>query len=47
MQLAGQILKYINWDTRNLADGNSARGVIVAQHVSDKLRYSLADRTDV
>jgi RecB family endonuclease NucS len=45
--VAGQILKYMNWVKRNLADGGEVRGVIVAQHVSEKLQYSLADRTDV
>lgn len=44
---AAQVLRYKNWVKRNMADGNSVRGIIIAQHISDKILYAIADDHEV
>jgi len=43
----GQILRYMGWIKRNLAQGRDVRGIIVARHISEKLRYAVADLPNV
>lgn len=45
--VAGQILRYKNWVKMNIADGRPTRGIIIAQHVSDKIRYAIASDPEV
>lgn len=45
--VAGQVLRYKNWVARHLAEGRKVRGIIVAQHVSEKVLYSLLSDRDV
>ena len=40
--VAGQILRYKNWVKANLAGEDSVRGIIIAQEISDRIRYSIA-----
>lgn len=39
--VAGQILRYKNWIKCHLADGKPVRGIIIAQHITDKIRYAI------
>jgi endonuclease len=39
--VAGQILRYVNWVRRHLADGRPVRGLIVAKSISERLLYSI------
>lgn len=43
----GQLLRYMGWVKRHLAEGKSVRGAIISQHVSDRLKYATADLQDV
>jgi endonuclease len=43
----GQLLRYKGWVKRHLAQGRHVRGLIIAQHISDRIRYALADVEDV
>jgi RecB family endonuclease NucS len=45
--VCGQLLRYKGWVKRHLANGRRVRGFIVAQHISDRIRYALADAQDV
>jgi hypothetical protein len=45
--VAGQILRYKNWIKVNIAGGRPTRGIIIAQHVSDKIRYAIASDPEV
>ena len=45
--VAGQILRYMNWTKKNIADGKEVKGIIIAGDIDDKLKLSLADRKDV
>ena len=45
--VAGQILRYMNWVKRNLADGKEVKGIVIAGDIDDKLKLSLADRNDI
>lgn len=45
--VAGQILRYKNWVKRNIANGKNTRGVIIAQYISDKIKYAIADDPEV
>ncbi len=36
----GQILRYMGWIKRNLANGRRVKGVIVAKYVDEKLKYA-------
>lgn len=44
---AGQVLRYKNWVKRHLAEGRRVRGLIIAQHISDRLCYAIADDPEV
>ncbi len=44
---AGQVLRYKNWVKMNLAEQGRVRGIIIAQHVSEKLRYAIAADPEV
>ena len=39
--VAGQILRYVNWVRRHLANGKKVRGVIIGADISDRLLYSI------
>jgi hypothetical protein len=42
-QVCGQIMRYYGWVKRHLANGKPVRGLIIAQHITDRIRYALAD----
>lgn len=42
-QVCGQILRYVGWVKRHMARDKPVRGLIIAQHISDKIRYALTD----
>jgi hypothetical protein len=44
---AGQVLRYRNWVRKHLADGKPVRGIVIAQHVSEKILYAIASDADV
>jgi RecB family endonuclease NucS len=45
--VCGQMLRYRGWVKRHLAQGRRVRGLIIAQHISERIRYALADVEDV
>jgi RecB family endonuclease NucS len=45
--VAGQILRYKNWIKINLAKGKSTRGIIIAQFISDKIRYAISSDPEI
>jgi RecB family endonuclease NucS len=45
--VCGQLLRYRGWVKRHLANGRRVRSLIIAQHISDRIRYALADVEDV
>jgi RecB family endonuclease NucS len=45
--VCGQLLRYKAWVSRHLAEGRRTRGVIIAQTVSDKIRYAMSEAKDV
>ncbi len=46
-EVCGQIMRYLGWVKRHLSNGKPVRGLIIAQHISDRIRYALADVPDV
>jgi hypothetical protein len=42
-EVCGQIMRYFGWVKRHLAKDKPVRGLIIAQHISDRIRYALAD----
>lgn len=46
-EAASQLMRYRNWVARHLADGARVRSCLVAQRISDKIRYALAGVTDL
>ena len=45
--VSGQLLRYKNWVKRHLAGEKRVRGMLIAQHISDRIRYALAQTDDV
>ena len=45
--VAGQILRYKNWVKRHLAEDRQVRGIIIAQRISEKVQYAIADDPDI
>lgn len=45
--VCGQLLRYKGWIKRHLAGGRSVRAIILAESISDKIRYALADDPEV
>ncbi len=43
----GQIMRYTGWVKRHVANGKSVRGLIIAQHISDRIRYAIADIPEI
>ncbi|UCE60191.1 MAG: DUF91 domain-containing protein [Phycisphaerales bacterium] len=43
----GQVLGYMGWIKRHIADGKAVRGIVVAQRITDRIRYALADSKGV
>lgn len=41
--VCGQLLRYTGWIKRHLAEGRTVRGIIIAQRISDRIRYAMAD----
>jgi endonuclease len=41
--VCGQLLRYMGWVKRHVKNGKEVRGIIIAQRISDKIRYALAD----
>ncbi len=39
----GQIMRYTGWVKRHIANGKPVRGLIIAQHISERIRYAIAD----
>ena len=46
-QVCGQIMRCVGWVKRHLADGMPVRGLVIASHISDRIRYALADVPNV
>ena len=46
-EVCGQIMRYVGWVKRHLANGKPVRGLIIARHISDRIRYALADIANV
>lgn len=44
---SGQILRYKNWVRLHLAGAQPVRGIIIAQHISDKIKYAVMSDPDV
>ncbi|MDH4201374.1 MAG: endonuclease NucS [Phycisphaerae bacterium] len=42
-----QVLRYKNWVKINLANGKPVRGIIIAQNISDKIRYAIASDPEI
>ena len=42
-EVCGQIMRYVGWVKRHLANRKPVRGLIIARHISDRIRYALAD----
>ena len=42
-EVCGQIMRYYGWVKRHVANGKPVRGLIIAQHISERIRYALAD----
>ena len=45
--VCGQVMRYVSWVKRHLAQGRQVRGCIITHHISDKIRYGVADVPDV
>ena len=45
--VCGQLMRYLGWVKRHLAKNQPVRGIIIAQRISDRLRYALADVQNV
>lgn len=43
----GQILRYMGWIDRNVAQGKKVKGIIVAQSIDEKLRYAVSQVKNV
>lgn len=39
-QAIGQVLRYMGWIKENLSEGKEVHGVIVAKHISERMRYA-------
>ena len=37
--VAGQILRYMNWTKKNIADGKEVKGIIIEGDIDDKLKW--------
>lgn len=46
-EVCGQIMRYVSWVKRHIAAEKPVRGLIVARHISDRIRYALADIPDI
>ncbi len=46
-QVCGQIMRYVGWVKRHLANGKPVRGLVIARNISDRIRYALADVPNV
>ena len=45
--VVGQLMRYKGWLKRHRAEGASVRGIIVASHISDRIRYAVADLPEI
>jgi len=45
--VVGQLLRYMGWVRRHMAAPKPLRGVIIAAHASERIRYAVADLPDV
>lgn len=45
--VVGQLMRYKGWLKRHRANSASIRGVIIARHISDRIRYAVADTPDI
>jgi hypothetical protein len=41
-EVCRQIMRYYGWVKRHVANGKPVRGLIIAQHISERIRYALA-----
>jgi len=46
-QVCGQIMRYVGWVKRHIAGPRPVRGLIIANHISNRIRYALADVPNV
>lgn len=46
-RVVGQLLRYMGWIKKNLADGRKVRGIIVAREVSEDLRLATSEIPNV
>ena len=46
-RVVGQIMLYMAWVKKNLADGKPVRGIILASEISDDLRLAASPMTDI
>lgn len=46
-EAAGQILRYVNWVRKHMAKGGPVRGFLIAQAISDKIRYAIASDPEI
>ena len=44
---AGQVLRYKNWVRKHMAEDKGVRGIIIAQHVSEKLLYAIVSDPEI
>jgi len=45
--VAGQVLRYKNWVKKHLAEGQVVRGIIIAQHISEKVQYAILGDSEI
>jgi len=45
--VCGQLMRYMSWVKRHVANGKAVRGLIIARHISDRIRYAIADFPNV
>jgi len=45
--VAGQVLRYKNWVKKHLAGDAPVRGIVIAGHLSDKIRYAIASDPEI
>jgi hypothetical protein len=43
----GQLLRYMGWVKKHMANGHNVSGIILASEISDKLRYAVLNTPDV
>ena len=47
MAALGQILRYMGWVQKHLANGKQVQGIVLASEISEKLKYAATQVTNV